>query len=218
VIAIAPAFEGRCKLGILKLEGIRIESCPEVMQADVNEFCRRRTKFFDLEHATEIPGVQKARELFRRLGTDPNKTRPCSETFLRYVLRSGKFYQVSNLVDLTNWSSAEIASPICIYDRAYIDGDITLRSGAEGETFESIRGKRMDVIHQPILADQAGVFGSPFADSARTRIRHETVEALAVWFTLSEYSNRALLADIETYTERLIQYKIGQPGQTEIVT
>jgi DNA/RNA-binding domain of Phe-tRNA-synthetase-like protein len=76
----------------------------------------------------------------------------------------------------------------------------------------------MEVRGRPVLADQHGVFGSPFADSARTRIRPETVEALVAWFTLSEYSSRALRADIETYSERLTRYEIGQPGQIEIVT
>ncbi len=218
VIAIAPAFISQCKLGILQVEGIRIGPASDGLQAAVNDLCRRRTRFFDLEHATKIPGVQKARELFRRLGTDPNKTRPCSEMFLRHILRSGEFYQVLNLVDLTNWSSAEIASPICVYDRSHIEGGITLRPGVDGETFESIRGKQMDVRGRPVLSDQAGVFGSPFADSARTRIRPDTVEALVVWFTLSEYPNRALTADIETYAERLTQYDIGHPGQIEIVT
>jgi len=214
-VTLHQKFGEASRLGLLELHTVRIGPSAPALRAEIDEFCRRRRRFFDVGAISELPGIAEARGLLRRLGADPSKVRPCSEVFLRRILRDGEFPAVCNLVDLSNYCSAEIAMPVCVYDRERVEPPIELRPGLAGEGFTTITGRNVRVQGRPVFADRLGPFGSPFADSSRTRITDATQVALAVWLTPLEHPALGLEADIRTFAERLRLHGIGRPAEMD---
>jgi DNA/RNA-binding domain of Phe-tRNA-synthetase-like protein len=124
--------------------------------------------------------VQAVRAMYRRVGIDPTRTRPSNEALLRRVRRGDAFPRVNGLVDIVNWCSLEFQLPYGVYDRARIRGPVTLRLGAEGESYAGIRKDAVNVAARLTLADDDGPFGNPTSDSARTMVTPATTAALVV--------------------------------------
>ena len=61
-----------------------------------------------------------------------------------------------------------------------IEGDVTLRRGAEGEEYAGIRKGPVHLVGRLGLFDEKGPFGSPTSDSARTCVSEKTTNLLAV--------------------------------------
>lgn len=129
---------------------------------------------------SEIPGVAEARALYRALGLDPTRTRPSSEALLRRVLKGGALYRVSSLVDAVNLVSLRRQLPFGLYDLDRVQPPVSLRLGGAGESYPGIRKGEIHVAGRPVLADVAGPFGNPSADSERTAVGLETTRALVV--------------------------------------
>lgn len=122
------------------------------------------------------------RAMYRRFGVDPTKTRPSSEALLRRVRKGDPLPRVNSLVDVVNWCSLEFQLPYGVYDAARIQGPVTLRLGREGEEYAGIRKDTVHVAGRLVVADEAGPFGNPTSDSARTMVTPETTRALVVIF------------------------------------
>ena len=133
--------------------------------------------------ATESADVTAAvRTMYKRVGIDPTKTRPSSEALLRRVRRGDEVPRINSLVDIINWCSLESQLPFGLYDAARIQGAVTLRLGAAGEEYAGIRKDAVHVAGRLTLADDAGPFGNPTSDSARTMVTVATTRALVVIF------------------------------------
>lgn len=120
------------------------------------------------------------REMYRRIGLDPTKTRPSNEALLRRVRRGDPFPRVNALVDAVNVCSLECQLPYGVYDRAAVEGRITLRLGRDGEAYDGIRKDTVHVAGRLTVADDLGPFGNPTSDSARAMVTAATTEALVV--------------------------------------
>jgi DNA/RNA-binding domain of Phe-tRNA-synthetase-like protein len=120
------------------------------------------------------------REMYRRIGLDPTKTRPSNEALLRRVRRGDPFPRVNALVDAVNLCSLECQLPYGVYDRAAVEGDITLRLGRDGEAYDGIRKDTVHVAGRLTVADARGPFGNPTSDSARAMVTPSTRDALVV--------------------------------------
>jgi len=130
--------------------------------------------------ATPPADVQAVREMYRRIGLDPTKTRPSSEALLRRVRRGDPFPRVNALVDVVNLCSLECQLPYGVYDRAALTGSVTLRRGREGEAYAGIRKDTVHVAGRVTLADDGGPFGNPTSDSARSMVTLATSDAMIV--------------------------------------
>jgi DNA/RNA-binding domain of Phe-tRNA-synthetase-like protein len=127
------------------------------------------------------PGdTQTVREMYRRVGLDPTKTRPSNEALLRRVRRGDPFPRVNSLVDAVNLCSVHCQLPYGVYDRATLAGGLTLRLGRDGESYAGIRKDLVHVAGRVTVADTAGPFGNPTSDSARTMVTAATRAALVV--------------------------------------
>jgi DNA/RNA-binding domain of Phe-tRNA-synthetase-like protein len=122
------------------------------------------------------------RTMYKRVGIDPTKTRPSSEALLRRVRRGDELPRVNSLVDVINWCSLETQLPYGVYDLDRIQGDVVLRLGRPAEEYAGIRKDAVHVAGRMTLADDAGPFGNPTSDSARTMVTTVTVRALVVIF------------------------------------
>ena len=124
--------------------------------------------------------IAAVRTMYKRLGIDPTKTRPSSEALLRRVRRGDPLPRINSLVDIINWTSLESQLSFGLYDAAHIRGAVTLRRGRDGEEYAGIRKDMVHVAGRLVLADEAGPFGNPTSDSARTMVTPATTAAVVV--------------------------------------
>jgi DNA/RNA-binding domain of Phe-tRNA-synthetase-like protein len=122
------------------------------------------------------------RAMYRRFGVDPTKTRPSSEALLRRVRKGEGIPHVNNVVDVINWCSLESQLPFGLYDLARIVGSVMSRVGQPGESYSGIRKENVHLEGRLVLSDDAGPFGNPTSDSARTMVTDSTTRVLVVIF------------------------------------
>lgn len=153
---------------------------------------------------------QAVRAMYRRIGLDPTKTRPSSEALLRRVRKGDRLPRINTLVDICNWCSLEFQLPYGLYDVSALQPPVVLRIGREGESYAGIRKDVVNVADRLTLADQAGAFGNPTSDSARTMVTEATSEVLAVIFAPAETPQARLASVLDVTAQRLIQLAGGR--------
>lgn len=126
------------------------------------------------------------RTMYKRVGIDPTKTRPSNEALLRRVRKGDTIPRINSLVDLVNWCSLEFQLPYGLYDLSKINGTVTIRLGADGESYPGIRKDDVNVSGRITVADANGAFGNPTSDSARTMVTTATTDALVVVYAPAE--------------------------------
>ena len=126
------------------------------------------------------------RTMYKRVGIDPTKTRPSNEALLRRVRKGDTIPRINSLVDIVNWCSLEFQLPYGLYDLSKINGTVTIRLGADGESYPGIRKDDVNVSGRITVADANGAFGNPTSDSARTMVTTATTDALVVVYAPAE--------------------------------
>jgi len=152
---------------------------------------------------TEITAV---RTMYKRVGLDPTKTRPSSESLLRRVRKGDSLPRINSMVDVCNWCSLEFQLPYGLYDAARIDGDVELRIGRAGESYPGIRKDAVHVDGRIALADRIGPFGNPTSDSARTMVTTATTQAMLVVFAPREGEARQLAQVLDATSRRMSEF------------
>ena len=165
----------------------------------------------------DVPGVATARKMFRALGVDPTKTRPSSEALLRRALKGKPLYKINSLVDVGNWCSLDYLLPLGLYNRDKLDGSVVIRQGYEAEEYEGIGNRTIHVHHRYVLADDAGPFGSPVADSLRTAITEATCNAIMIIMAPWEYDQDRLHTHAQTSAERILSICGGRATRVELL-
>jgi len=133
--------------------------------------------------STEAAEVTTAvRSMYKVVGLDPTKVRPSSEALLRRVRRGEPLPRINTAVDVVNWCSMESQLPFGLYDADRLSGDAVLRLGRTGETYAGIRKDVVNVAARLTVADDAGPFGNPTSDSARTMVTTTTTRVFVVIF------------------------------------
>jgi len=155
---------------------------------------------------SEVPGVHKARDLFKKIGIDPTKRRPSSEALLRRGLKNKGYSSINLLVDIGNWCSLEFLLPVCVYDARSIAGTIDGRMGNQGEGYIAIDNNYLDLTSRFLICDQQGAIGSPIKDSMRTRVTEDTTEAIILIYAPGYLPDAELLSHLDTFIERIIAY------------
>jgi DNA/RNA-binding domain of Phe-tRNA-synthetase-like protein len=131
----------------------------------------------------EVGPIGRARELYRRYGTDPTRMRPSSEALLRRIRKGEPMPRINSLVDVANALSVQLQVPVGLYDLGKVAGDeLVIRLGVKGESYEGIGKERVNVEGRICVADAEGACGNPTADSARTMITTATETAAWIYF------------------------------------
>src|SRR5690606_6697174 len=126
--------------------------------------------------------IAAARRAYKAFGKDPSRYRPAAEALMRRVALGKGMYRVNNVVDTSNLVSMTTGISIGAYGAGTLRPPLTFRKGREGELYEGIGRGSLNIADLPVLADEAGAFGSPTSDSARSMITPETMGVLMVLF------------------------------------
>jgi len=186
----------RVRLGLVRAEPVAVAAAGPALDEEI----RGTAATLAARHAGlapgAIPGLAPARELYRSFGIDPTRIRPSSESLLRRVLQDKPLPRISNAVDLCNLCALLFLLPIGLYDRDAIQGEVTLRRGAAGESYPGIRKDEVHLEGRLLLADRTGPFGNPTSDSARTAINASTRSIWMVIFAPASYPPDRLAAHV----------------------
>lgn len=143
------------------------------------------------------------RTMYKRVGIDPTKTRPSNEALLRRVRKGDTIPRINSLVDIVNWCSLEFQLPYGLYDLSKINGPVTIRLGADGESYPGIRKDDVNVSGRITVADATGAFGNPTSDSARTMVTTATTDALVVIYAPAEIASAQVRRVLDVTASRL---------------
>jgi DNA/RNA-binding domain of Phe-tRNA-synthetase-like protein len=196
-IAIAPALQPVVRLGVLDLAGLTVVE-HDARLDPLLAGAEARVRAHPPEHAAHV------RRMYRRVGLDPTRRRPSSEALLRRVVRGESLPRINSIVDVCNWCSLEFQLPYGLYDLAHVRGPIELRLGREGESYAGIRKDDVHVGGRITLADDAGAFGNPSSDSARTMVTTATTRTLMVIFAPSEIARERVAEVVAVSAERTL--------------
>jgi len=195
------------RVAVVIAEKVKIHEANEELWKEIEDISKLYRVQFDGKAPSEIEELRYARDLYKSVGINPTKTRPSSEALLRRVMQGKKLYKINNLVDLWNLESLQFQLPVGLYDIANIASErVVVRRGKKGEGFEGIRKGRVNVENRLCVADEAGAFGSPTSDSARTAISESTTAALALIFATPQYPEDKLFRMLDEGARRTKQY------------
>jgi len=211
-LGIDPALNGTVSLAAFAVEGLAIDDGAGLWSGLFDPICRELHARYGGTTISHVPGIETARQLYKAIGVDPTRWRPASEALIRRVIKGKALYRVNSLVDTVNYCSLYYLLPLGLFDLNRIEGgSITLRLGREGENFGGIRKDAINVAGRYTLADSAGPFGSPTADSERTSICPETTRALVVLYAPAALERQTLLGHAAFTASKVEQYGGGSP-------
>jgi DNA/RNA-binding domain of Phe-tRNA-synthetase-like protein len=171
-----PPFEVTKELEGWLLFWVRLELVPGesgqlgALRAEVVRRVRAR---LTLETLAADPTVSALRKLFKAAGCDPTRYRPSSEALLRRVLKGEELPALHPFVDINNCLSLELAAPCCVMRDGSFMPPVILRSGKEGDSYESLRGP-FNPEGKPLLVDTLGPLDTPITGNERVKITAET--------------------------------------------
>jgi DNA/RNA-binding domain of Phe-tRNA-synthetase-like protein len=143
------------------------------------------------------------RTMYKNVGIDPTKTRPSNEALLRRVRKGDAIPRINSAVDVVNWCSLEFQLPYGLYDFSKVSGPVTMRLGAEGESYPGIRKDDVNIGGRITVADSLGAFGNPTSDSARTMVTTSATELLVIVYAPRGLSHAQLDRVVGVTAERL---------------
>lgn len=155
-----------------------------------------------IEEINKWAPIKATRDIYKKLGKDPNRYRPSAESLRRRIVRGLSLYQVDTLVDLINLLSIRTGYSIGGFDLDKIQGgQLTLGVGREGELYHGIGRGELNIAGLPVYRDAVGGIGTPTSDEERTKIDLQTTRLLMI---INGYSGYDGLEEAIDYAYRLL--------------
>lgn len=187
--------------GVIAASGIRPDVDPAGPVTGYWETARHR-----LTAATEgeFPEIQAWRRAFSAMGLKPTQYRCAAEALLRRFRKEDALPSIHPLIDLCNAASLAFAIPVAVFDRAQVDGDLTVRHAAGDETYLTFGGETETPAEgEVIFADGANNCHArrwTNRQSARSAIRPETADVLIVAEALHDGAHEQVADLVESLT------------------
>lgn len=202
------------KIGLIRVDVVNSET-PDELWTEIEEASKRIRESYELSWINKRPAIVANRNLYKRMGKDPNRYRVSSEALCRRVVKGLELYRINALVDLINLVSMCSGYSIGGFDADKIVGDtVTLGVGRSGEKFEGIGRGLLNVEGLPLYRDAAGGIGSPTSDEERTKI---TLETTRLQMQINAFGEEMPLDDtIEWSVSLLEKYTSAKNVQIDI--
>lgn len=169
---------------------------------EIDAFYNRFSSTHKMEDINQRPAIHATRQVYKKLGKDPNRYRPSAEALCRRIIKGQELYQIDTLVDLINLVSLKTGYSIGGFDDGKIQGDLILGVGEAGEKFEAIGRGLLNIEGLPVYRDAAGGIGTPTSDEERTKITPGITRLLML---INGYSGREGLQEAVDYSVELLK-------------
>ena len=187
-------------VGYLELDGCEIHPSSVALRALYDGAANAAAERFAGSSIGEHPVASGVRRLFKSVGIDPSRYRPSGEALVRRIIKGQDLYHINNIVDINNLCSIESLFPLGAYDRANIEGDVTIRLGRRDESYEGI-GREISISGKLTSADDRGPFGSPISDSERTKITEESHDILVLLYAPPSTDRGEILGTLDRFAD-----------------
>ena len=185
------------KFGIIHYTKIVVAESPQMIKGRMQLY--QENLYIEMQEnpVTQREGIAEWRQLWKRLGADPNRYRHSAESLMRRISKQNYLTPYHSGVDLNNFFSLQYEIPVGLYDVDKLQGDVEIALGEEETGYEGLNGRFNSLNNILYSKDAEGAFGSPFVDSKRTSVSEETIEALQIFYlraSLTEENAAKLLA------------------------
>lgn len=162
------------RIGLIRANVVNMETSDELW-GELQSMSDKIRKSYELSWINKRPAIVATRELYKKMGKDPNRYRVASEALCRRVVKGQDLYRINALVDLINLVSMGSGYAIGGFDADKIEGEsVALGIGRPGEHFEGIGRGLLNIDGLPVYRDARGPIGSPTSDEERTKITLST--------------------------------------------
>lgn len=162
------------RIGLIRAKVVNSEFSEE-LNKEIESLSEKIKSSYELLWINKRPAIAATRQLYKKLGKDPNRYRVSSKALCRRIVKGMGIYQINVLVDLINLISIGSGYAIGGFDADKIQGDsVTLSVGTADDKFEGIGRGILNVKGLPLYRDAIGGIGSPTSDEERTKIELKT--------------------------------------------
>lgn len=169
---------------------------------EIEQFSNEFRKNVKISEINKLPNIVETREVYKKLGKEPNRYRPAGEALLRRIAKGVDLYRIDTLVDLINLLSMKFGYSIGGFDADSIQGNLRLGVGRNEEPFEAIGRGQLNIENMPVYRDSVGGVGTPSSDEERTKITSSTSRLLIL---INGYSGEKGLPDAVEYVRYLLE-------------
>jgi len=202
-ISVSPLIFNVCPHFAFSAIQCKVRNSPynEELWQQITEFSEIFASETTLNAINKLPNIFETREVYKKLGKDPNRYRPSAEALCRRIVRGIPLYQIDTLVDLINLVSLKSGYSIGGFNADKIEGDLILGVGKADEKFEAIGRGLLNIEGLPVYRDNIGGIGTPTSDEERTKITLETTNLLMI---INGYSGEKGLAEVTKWAKKLL--------------
>ena len=173
-----------------------------ILWQEIEEEMEKISSTFTLENIKMRPEISATRQVYRKLGKDPNRYRPSAEALCRRICKGVGIQRVSTLVDIINLISIRSGFSIGGFDAKKIQGDLRLEVGTANDIFQAIGRGILNVEGLPLFKDAEGGIGTPTSDNERTKLTMETRRLLMI---INGYSGEKGLQEASEQARMLLE-------------
>ena len=216
-ISVSPLIFNVCPHFAFSAIQCKVRNSPynEELWQQITEFSEIFASETTLNAINKLPNIFETREVYKKLGKDPNRYRPSAEALCRRIVKGIPLYQINTLVDLINLVSLKTRYSIGGFDADKVEGDVMLGVGKADEKFEAIGRGMLNIEGLPVYRDDIGAIGTPTSDEERTKITPETTNLLMI---INGYSGKNGLEEATEYAKGwLNKYTAPEPPEGGIL-
>ncbi|MEG0012443.1 MAG: phenylalanine--tRNA ligase beta subunit-related protein [Muribaculaceae bacterium] len=188
------------KIAVVRANVQNTPTCND-MWSELTNKCNQIKDNYKLLEINNRPAIATTRELYKKLGKDPNRYRVSSEALCRRAIKGMELYRINTLVDIINLVSITSGYAIGGFDADMINGDLALGVGLKDERFEAIGRGLLNIENLPIYRDSIGGIGTPTSDEERTKI---TLNTTHIHININAFSQEMPLDETINYTTHLL--------------
>ncbi len=169
---------------------------------EIETFTQDYKKNNKIKDINTFDPILATRNIYKKLGKDPNRYRPSAEALRRRILKGVELYKINTLVDAINLISLKTGYSIGGFDANIIQGSLELGVGQKDEKFEAIARGFLNIEGLPVYRDSIGGIGTSTSDEERTKIGLNTNKLLML---LNAYSGKKGLEDAIEYSQYVLK-------------